>query len=151
MEEHMRLPSLGIRKGFLEEGWVSWRSEGWEGADQAGQEFLVLPSSRASLQSTRTRSPLCLQRTPSRMSPGPLLSKQTVFQLFPWIENPFCPCWMVWDCTNNVKDACEIYLKKYNQKVLGSVFFFQVIFPAMNKVILQFLTWLKKEEEVGVN
>ena len=59
---------------------------------------------------------------------------------------------MVCDFTNNVKDACEIYLKKYNQKVLGSVFFFfQVIFLAMNKVILQFLTWLKKEEEVGVN
>ena len=31
---------------------------------------------------------------------------------------------MVCDFTNNVKDACEIYLKKYNQKVLGSVFFF---------------------------
>ena len=74
-----RLPSLGIRKGFLEEGWVSWRSEGWEGADQAEQEFLVLPSSRASLQSTRACSPLCLQRIPSRISPGPLLSKQTVF------------------------------------------------------------------------
>ena len=48
---------------------------------------------------------------------------------------------MVCDFTNNVKDACEIYLKKYNQKVLGSVFFFfKVIFLAMNKVILQFLT-----------
>ena len=79
MEEHTRVPSLGIRKGFLEEGWGSQRLEGWEGADQAEQEFLVLPSSRACLQSTRACSPLCLQGIPSRISPGPLLSKQTVF------------------------------------------------------------------------
>ena len=70
MEEHTRVPSLGIRKGFLEEGWGSQRLEGWEGADQAEQEFLVL-------------------------SPGPVFSRQghaalSAFRGYP-AESPLAP------------------------------------------------------------
>ena len=51
---------------------------------------------------------------------------------------------MVCDCTNNIKDTCEIYLKKYNQKVLGSVFFFQVIFSCSEQGYSSILTCKKR-------